>query len=154
MRAVDGHIRPIDLVGLTREPMTELICTDLDAFFRLIPREKCLHMLDIPYFGRPENADERERLAVAFAESDEPSSLILAGPAGGGRSRSSSRLTSIRFACWGSAGCLDSRRSALPSSRRCARPRLTAATRDRSWRDWMSSVSADLEALAPSITST
>jgi hypothetical protein len=71
MRSRDGHIRLIDLVGLTGEPMTDLICTDIDAFIRLIPRAKCLYMLDIPYFARPENSDERERLVGAFARYDQ-----------------------------------------------------------------------------------
>jgi hypothetical protein len=70
MRAADGHIQLIDLIGLTGEPMTELICTDIDAFYRLIPRAKSLNMLDIPYFERPENAAERDRLAAAFAGGD------------------------------------------------------------------------------------
>lgn len=70
MRAVDGHVRLIDLVGLSGDPMTELICTDIDAFYRVIPRAKSLHMLDIPYFDRPENGDERDRLVTAFAQFD------------------------------------------------------------------------------------
>ena len=72
MRAADAHVQLIDLVSLTGDPMTELICTDIDAFFRLIPRAKCLYMLDIPYFARPENADERDRLVTAFAMLDGP----------------------------------------------------------------------------------
>lgn len=47
MRAADGHLQLIDLVGLTGEPMTELICTDIDAFFDIIPREECRYLLDI-----------------------------------------------------------------------------------------------------------
>jgi hypothetical protein len=69
MRAADGHIQLIDLVGLSGGLMTELLCTDPDAFYRLIPPAMCRHMLDIPFFERPENSAERHRIAEAFAAS-------------------------------------------------------------------------------------
>lgn len=72
MRAADGHIQLIDLVGLTGDPMTELICADIDAFFRVVPRAKSLHMLDIPYFERTENDAERDRIIRAFTAADLP----------------------------------------------------------------------------------
>jgi len=94
MRAADGHLQLIDLVGLTGEPMTELICTDIDAFFDIIPREECRYLLDIPYFGRDENSEERDRLVAAFRAKGPERGVQAAGAAG--RERTAHRRTDRR----------------------------------------------------------
>jgi hypothetical protein len=72
MRTADGHLQLIDLVGLSGDAMTELLGTDPEAFHRLIPRDRCRYMVDIPYFDRPENSAERARVLRALAAPEPP----------------------------------------------------------------------------------
>lgn len=72
LRTADGHIQLIDLVGLSGDLMTELICSDIKAFFERIPYVSCLYMLDIPHSERRENAGERSRVAAAFTAAGLP----------------------------------------------------------------------------------
>ncbi|HEX3813520.1 MAG TPA: hypothetical protein VHX59_11820 [Mycobacteriales bacterium] len=70
MRSMDGHVKLIDLLGVGGGPMVELIRTDIDAFLRIIPRDRCRYMLDIPHFGRSYAEQDRRTVAAAFAAYD------------------------------------------------------------------------------------
>jgi hypothetical protein len=67
MRAANGHLKLIDLLGRGGGPMLDLMEADMDQFLRVIPRERCRYMLEIPHFSRDYAADDRARAEAAFA---------------------------------------------------------------------------------------
>jgi hypothetical protein len=70
MRSADGHVKLIDLLGVAGGPMVEMINADIDEFLRIIPRERCRYMLEIPHFGRSYAEQDRRLVAAAFAAYD------------------------------------------------------------------------------------
>ncbi|WP_157181541.1 hypothetical protein [Actinopolymorpha alba] len=71
MRAADGHLKLIDLVGVAGGLIQEQIHADLAEFFRVIPRDRCRYFLEIPHFSRDYAADDRRRIEAAFAAYDQ-----------------------------------------------------------------------------------
>ncbi|MEQ7126564.1 hypothetical protein ABN034_18790 [Actinopolymorpha sp. B11F2] len=70
MRAADGHLKLIDLLGVGGGPMLDQMEADMGEFLRVIPRERCRYMLEIPHFSRDYAADDRARVEAAFARVD------------------------------------------------------------------------------------
>lgn len=70
MRAFDGQTKLIDLVGVSGNAMVDQIYADVEAFFRIVPRESCRYFLDLAHFSRSYAAEDRRRVAAIFAEYD------------------------------------------------------------------------------------
>lgn len=70
LRAANGQLKLIDLVGVGGGPMVELIESDIEAFLRIIPRQECVYMLEIPHFSNDYAAVDEQRVRSAFAAYD------------------------------------------------------------------------------------
>ncbi len=70
MRAADGHLRLIDVLGVGGGGMTDLIHTDMDAFLAILPRERWRYFLEIPHFSRDYAAAQRDQLVADLAVYD------------------------------------------------------------------------------------
>lgn len=70
LRAADGHIKLIDLLGVGGGPIVEQMNADMDEFLRIMPRDRCRYMLDIPHFSRSYAAAQRAEVVAAFAAYD------------------------------------------------------------------------------------
>lgn len=70
MRAADGQVKLIDLLGLAGGPMVEQIEADVEEFLRVIPRHRCRYMLEIPHMSGSFAAEDRAKVTAAFAAYD------------------------------------------------------------------------------------
>ena len=70
LRAADGQLKLIDLLGVAGGPIVEQMNADMDEFLRIMPRDRCRYMLDIPHFSRSYAARQREEVVAAFAAYD------------------------------------------------------------------------------------
>ena len=67
LRSADGHLKLIDLLGVAGGLILDLVHADMDEFLRVIPRDRCRYILEIPHFSRDYAAAQRAQLVADLA---------------------------------------------------------------------------------------
>ncbi|GAA4987105.1 hypothetical protein [Actinopolymorpha pittospori] len=64
LRSADGRLKLIDLLGVAGGLILDQIHADMDEFLRLMPRDRCRYILEIPHFTREYAARQRAQLVA------------------------------------------------------------------------------------------
>lgn len=67
MRATDGQIKLVDLLGVAGGLLTDRLTADYDGFLRILPRERFAYLLEIPHFSRDYAAEQRREVEAVLA---------------------------------------------------------------------------------------